>query len=163
VRKTFADWLLFRSVATVRRRLFGEDLKQEVAREMKAKRLPSSSRDALDGIIVRTVQEKFPSLPAKYSERLLAGYVAKFRDATIEGLRAVRTKLDEDRAALQAPFESHSRILVSFATLQEQVAKVADDLNLLALQEIGLPASAEREAPVVEAPTEPALAMPAAG
>jgi len=164
VRKTFADWLLFRKAATVRRRLFGEDLKQDVSPELKARRLAPSSRDALSEIAARTMQEKFPSLPAKFSERLLAGYVAKFRDTTLEGLLALRTKLHEERAAMQAPFESHSRILVSLAALQEQVAKVVDDLNLLALQEIGLPASAEpEEMATVEAPTEPALAAPLAG
>ena len=163
VRKTFADWLLFRGAATVRRRLFGEDLKQEVAPEVKAKRLPPASREALYGILRQAVQEKFPLLPAKFSERLLTDYATKFRDATLDGLRELRRLFNEEREALQVPFESHSRILISFASLQEQVVKATDDLNLLALKEMGQPASVEPNQAIVEAQHEPAVAVPAAG
>jgi hypothetical protein len=163
VRKKFADWLLFRSAATVRRRLFGEDLMQEVPPEVKAKRLPAASREALYDIHRQVVQEKFPLLPAKFSERLLAGYVAKFRETTLDDLRELRRLLSEEREGLQAPFETHSRILISFANLQEQVVKVTDDLNLLSLKEMGLPASAEPNQPIVEAQHEPAVAVPIAG
>ena len=163
VRKTFADWLLFRGAATVRRRLFGEDLKQEVPPEVKAVRLPPASREALYGIVRESVQEKFPALPAKFSERLLANYVTNFRDATLDGLRELRRLLSEEREGLQPPFESHSRILISFATLQEQVARTTDDLNLLALREMGLPASVDPNQAIVEAHHEPAVAVPVAG
>ena len=111
----------------------------------------------------RAVEEKFPSLPTKFSERLLTNYAAKFRDATLDGLRQLRAKLSEERDATQIPFETHSKILISFATLQEQVGRTTDDLNLLSLKEMGLPASAEPNQAIVEAQHEPAGAEPAAG
>ena len=49
VKKSFSDWLLFRGVATVRRRLFGEQKDQTIAPELKQKRLPDTARAALPG------------------------------------------------------------------------------------------------------------------
>ncbi|MGB8168002.1 MAG: dynamin family protein [Chthoniobacteraceae bacterium] len=148
VRKSFVDWILFRGAATVRRRLFGEDLTQEIAPELKAKRLPQSSREVLETMIDAGVKEKFHKLPAKYSEELLTAYVAKFRADMLENLRQHREQLANERAARQAPFESNAAALTALDQLSEQAAKVAADIRELAKKENVLPPGDE----VVEAP-----------
>lgn len=166
VRKSFADWLLFRGAATVRRRLFGEDLAQEIAPELKAKRLPQSSREVLENTIDTVTKEKFATLPGKYSEELLAAYIAKFRTDLLDSLRQHREQLAKDRAARKAPFESNAAALAALDELSQQATKVAADIRELAKKENALPLDDETEgsllSPVAEfenAPAEPAPAL----
>src|SRR4030095_1524535 len=70
VRKSIADWLLFRKIASVRRRLFGEDLSNDIAAEVKKKRLPDASRTALDQAMTDAIKPTFSTLPGKYGEGL---------------------------------------------------------------------------------------------
>jgi len=135
VRKTFADWILFRKAATVRRRFFGEDLAQEIAPELKAKRLRDASRAALGKIIDETVQTRFPALPEKFSNTLLERYVTKFIEELLSGLREVRERLREERAAVQAPFDANQRLFLSQEKLHETASLVNAALLGLAVQE----------------------------
>ena len=139
VRKSFADWLLFRSAASVRRKFFGEQSEQELDPALKAKRLGEASREALRGVIDSTVQEKFPLLPGRFSERLVAGYVTKFREGVTRGLKELRATLEQQRTGLQTPFEANTRILASLATLDETAVAVGDELNKIAVLEDALP------------------------
>ena len=152
VRKSFADWLLFRGAATVRRRLFGEDLAQEIAPEIKTKRLRQSSREVLEKTIDNVAQEKFSTLPAKYSEELLVTYIAKFRADLLENLRAHREHLTKERAARQVPFESNAAALTSLEQLTGLTRKITDDIRELAKKENALPLGEE----AAEAPPAPA-------
>ena len=139
VRKSFADWLLFRSAASVRRKFFGEQSEREIEPALKAKRLGETSREALLGTIDSAVNEKFPLLPGRFSERLLAGYIAKFRESVIAGLNELRANLEKQRADLLAPFEANARILASLATLDETAVTVGAELNKIAVLEDALP------------------------
>ena len=106
---------------------------------MKVKRLGEASREALLGTIDSTVNGKFPLLPGRFSERLLAGYTAKFREGVMQGLHELRAHLEKQRADLQAPFEGNTRILASLATLDETAVTVGDELNKIAMLEGALP------------------------
>ncbi len=139
VRKSFADWVLFRSAASVRRKFFGEQSEKGIEPAMKVKRLGEASREALLGTIDSTVNGKFPLLPGRFSERLLAGYTAKFREGVTQGLHELRASLEKQRADLQTPFESNIRILASLATLDETAVNVGDELNKIAMLEGALP------------------------
>ncbi len=139
VRKSFADWLLFRSAASVRRKFFGEQSEREIEPALKAKRLGEASREALSGAIDSTVNEKFPLLPGRFSERLLASYTAKFREGVMSGLNELRANLEKQRADLQTPFEASTRILASLAALDETAVTVGDELNKIAVLEDALP------------------------
>src|SRR5947208_17744 len=120
VRKSFADWLLFRRAATVRRRLFGAQLTQEIASEMKKKRLPETTKAAFLGMIESTVKQRFPLLPAKFSDILAADYVAKFRSEVLDRLLQQRDQLVKAHAELQAPFDVNASILASMRELDGQ-------------------------------------------
>lgn len=165
VRKSFADWLLFRGAATVRHRLFGEDLKQEIAPEIKTKRLPQHSREVLEKTIDTVAKEKFATLPGKYSEELLNAYIAKFRTDLLENLRQHREQLTRERAARKAPYESNAAALAALDELSQQTAKVAGDIRELAKKENALPLGGEFEeaspAPSTDFENAPADAVPA--
>ncbi|HEX8296544.1 MAG TPA: dynamin family protein [Chthoniobacteraceae bacterium] len=137
VRKSIGDWLLFRKIATVRRRLFGENLQQEIEPAIKQQRLPEKSRETFLRLIDVAVQEKFPSLPTGHAEELLKGYVARFREEVLQGLRAHREQLGKNRAQCQTPFDRNAQALSALRELDQQAGKVATALDALSAQENG--------------------------
>ncbi|MDQ3623488.1 MAG: dynamin family protein [Verrucomicrobiota bacterium] len=153
VRKSLADWLLFRKVTTVRRRLFGEQLSEQIAPEMKGKRLPESSREAFHKMIDAAVIERFPSFPAKFADTLLTGYVTKFRTDVLNRLRQQREELLEQRADRQEPFDANASVLASMQELNDLATEIAGDLNTLAQREQMAPLAAD--VPVREPRAEP--------
>ncbi|MEP6669184.1 MAG: dynamin family protein [Chthoniobacter sp.] len=138
VKKSFADWILFRGIATVRRRLFGEDLSQPIAPEIKAKRLPAEPTGAaFVEMATATVQEKFPELPARYAANLATAYAAQFRQAILERLRAQRDEFAAAHAERQAPCDTITAILGAMKALDEQSSKAVGEIILMAQQETG--------------------------
>jgi len=160
VRKAIGDWLLFRKAATVRGRLFGEDLAREITPEEKAKRLPQTSRDALETIIDATISARLPALPDKYSTTLFDSFVANFRQELLSGLNALRAELAEARSARSGPADANRRIFAGQQELLERLTMVAAALGELAgqenvnLEESSAPAQAEREPLAAIAPPE---------
>lgn len=132
VRKTIGDWLLFRKIATVRRKLFGQDLSHDIAPEIKEKRLTEPSKAALQKAMDDAAAPKFSSLPAKYAEGLLADYVGKFRTSVLVGLQKKRADLEADRATKQAPFDANARLLTTLEQLREKTTQIARELESLA-------------------------------
>ena len=153
VKKTFADWVLFRPAAKVRRRLFGENSDLQIEPAVKAKRIVEAGRGALSTAIDEAVSAKFPLLPCRFSERLLSGYVTKFLDGVALGLGDLRVSLEKQRADLQVPFEANTHILASLALLDEASVAVGDELTRIAEQENALmPEKAVLDlAPAIEA------------
>ena len=142
VRKTFADWLLFRKARTVRRRLFGEDLAQEIAPEDKARRLPEASKEALRGLISEAVQARFPVLPEKFATDVLNGYVAKFISELLRGLREMRERLRQESIERHAPLEANRRVFESQQALHETATRVSETLYELTHEESLVPSHA---------------------
>jgi hypothetical protein len=132
VRKSIGDWLLFRKIATVRRKLFGEDLSQEIAPEVKQKRLPEVSKAALDKALEDAVAPKFSTLPAKYAQGLLSDYVGKFRTSVLVGLQKRRADLETERATRQVPFDANAQLLATLEELREKTTQIARELESLA-------------------------------
>jgi energy-coupling factor transporter ATP-binding protein EcfA2 len=132
VRKTISDWLLFRRIGTVRRRLFGEDLAMPIPPEEKAKRLREPSRAALGEIRDRLVAERFPHLAGQASDKLIAGYTEKFRADIVGTLERHKEYLRRERAARQEPFDANARVLAALDALRATAAKVASELAGLA-------------------------------
>jgi hypothetical protein len=151
-KKSLADWLLFRSGATVRRRLFGEDMTQEIAPEVKAIRMPQTTCDVLLKKIDAVTHEKFSALPGKYSDALLTGYVGKFRTELLSRLNQHREQLLKERADRRVPCESNTRTLAALDALNVQAKNVAADIYELAQLENALPLTGDKD----EAPAPPA-------
>lgn len=157
VKKSFGDWILFRSLTSVRRRVFGEQLDLEIPAEVKQKRLPDTSREALVKIIEQIVKDRFPALPTKYSDRLFNAYREHFFTEVKGGLQRLRDSVENERSARRAPFDSNARILSAVNELSEEASQVISSLNELAQQEgVTLPPSKVNEAPAPAASTDPA-------
>jgi hypothetical protein len=166
VRKTLGDWLLFRSMASVRRRIFGEDMASPIEPEVKAKRLADESRTTLEELMDKARTDLFPQSPKSYSDRLLAGYVTKFVQEMQGTLKQRQAELEEERRLLQAPFEANVRILTALDTLRDAASEAINGLEKLAEEEralghsvpsLGLAAAVVEpaEVPVPEAAPEP--------
>jgi hypothetical protein len=164
VRKSFADWMLFRSAPTVRRRLLGDELEQEIEPEIKEKRLGEATKEALFQKIDDAVRERFPAFPGKFAERLLTGYVTTFRDQLVTGLREARAQLERERADRQAPFDANTQVLAAMEALNEQASRVAAEIARLAEKENASINPPDRPPGPQQTTTEPAaLEMPEQG
>ena len=144
VRKSFLDYLFFRSEATVRHRVLGEDLCQEITPEEKQKRLGEEGRAAFLAMIDDVVRTKVSVLPAQFSERLLNTYTTKFRTDVLDRLNGQRDQLASERAARQTPFESNTELLAALQTLHTQATGIEGRLREIGEQE---------NAPLPPAPT----------
>jgi signal recognition particle receptor subunit beta len=138
VRKTLGDWLLFRSLASVRRRTFGEDLSQAIAPEVKSKRLADGGRAALDELAEKARTDLFPKLPQEFSDKLFNGYVAKYVQELQATLKRRKAELEAERAELQAPFEANAQILTALDTMRDTAAEAINSLERLADEERAL-------------------------
>ncbi len=133
VRKSLGDWLLFRKIAKVRRRLFGDGALAPIAPALKLKRLPELSRDVFLRMIDDAIRNKIPSLPAKYSERLLQDYVECFRQELLEALRRQRQHLVRERADRQIPYNVNTQIMKVLESLYADSQAVATALKPMAV------------------------------
>jgi energy-coupling factor transporter ATP-binding protein EcfA2 len=146
VRKSFLDWLLFRGMGKVRRRLFGEDQSLQIPAEEKAKRLREESRAEFERFLEETVQARFPARPAKFASDLATAYVQKAAEEIVQALKLQRDQFAKERAARKVPFERQAKIIATMAELDAQAERVAGDIDLLAEQE------AAKAAAPIEAP-----------
>ena len=154
VHKTFVDWLLFRSLGKVRRRLFGEDGTKEIPAEEKAKRLREESRAELERILESTIQARFPAKPAKHGAGLVSGYVQRAVEEIGTSLRQSREQLVQQRAARQVPFDRNSKILAAMTELDTVAERVAAAVENLAKQEEAmLQPKAEAASPALDGPS----------
>ncbi len=135
VRKTPADWLLFRGRAKVRLRLFGADGSRSIAPLEKERRLPLNSRAEFERQWENTIRERFPAKPVTFAARLAESYITGAADNIRSGLRALRSTLAAERDARQTPFDMQAAILRSADDLTNQAERVSRDLALLSEKE----------------------------
>ncbi|MEO6741837.1 MAG: GTPase domain-containing protein [Chthoniobacteraceae bacterium] len=135
VRKSFADWLLFRGRAKVRQRLFGADGNREIPAPEKERRLKVPSRAEFENQWENAIRERFPSKPVAFASKLADAYATGAAANILTGLRALKTSLASQRDARQTPFNLQSAILRSADDLQNQAMRVARDIELLAEKE----------------------------
>lgn len=135
VRKSFADWLLFRGRVKVRQRLFGADGSRGIAPLEKERRLPLHSREEFERQWEDTIRERFPAKPVAFAAKLAESYISIAADNIRSGLRTLRSTLTAERDARKAPFDVQAAILRSADDLQHQAMRVSRDLDLLAEKE----------------------------
>ena len=163
VRKTFADWMLFRSRAKVRQRLFGADGSREIASPEKERRLQAVSRSEFESQWKNAIRERFPVRPVAFAANLADAYATGAAENIRSRLRAFRAALSSQRDARQTPFNLQAAILRAADELQHQARRVARDLGLLAEKEsaplTGPPPSPQDCAHVPDAGLLPSSAM----
>lgn len=134
VKKSFLDWLLFRSKEAVRRRIFGtpDAPTASIAPEVKAKRLGDAGRAALRASFSSRLDTWFPgavetmtkAAAAAYAPRLIGGVKSDVRTLEEEGTRRIA---DTDRK-----LANFGRIVDDVAALQKAMRdglKVVDSLT----------------------------------
>jgi hypothetical protein len=135
VKKTWVDWLLFRSIDKVRERLFGVDGGREIPIEEKEKRFLPISKEAFEKELDRIVQERFPSASEKFAAEIGKEYAEGAVREVVRRLRELRSNLSRERADLQAPFDVDSAVLAASLALEKSADDVASDIAAIALQE----------------------------
>ncbi len=135
VRKKFTDWLLFRSKAKVRARLFGTDASRDIAPLEKEKRLKANSRAEFENQWGNAIRDRFPTKPTSFATRLADAYAAATCENILSGLHTLRASLASQRDARQTPFNLQATILRSADDLQHQSKRVNRDIGLLAEKE----------------------------
>jgi hypothetical protein len=164
VRKSFADWLLFRGRAKVRQRLFGADGNRTIAPLEKERRLRVSSHAEFERQWEDAIRERFPAKPVAFAAKLAESYVTAAADNIRSGLRTLRSTLAAERDARQAPFDMQAAILRSADDLQNQAMSVSRDLDLLSEKEnanlAGPPPIPEAYATAPDAGLLPSPAIP---
>jgi hypothetical protein len=144
-RKSVLDWLLFRSVANVRRRIFGEDLAKEIPADVKAKRLGAESRAELERLIETTLQARFPSKPSKHGADLVSAFLKRVVEEIVSSLRQSRDQIAQLRNSRQVPFDRQAKIIAAMTELESVSERVGKDIALLAEQESSLLADSKEE------------------
>jgi hypothetical protein len=162
VMKTWPDRFLFRRVSTIRHQLFGDDLRQEITPEVKAKRLPESCQQALLQMVADGLKLKFASLPVAYATRLVDAYAEKFCAELLETLRRRREQLEERRTKLQAEFDASVRLVTLMRELEEKASRAIGELDWLAQTENLLQPGAPLDVTELVTATEPAREATAA-
>ena len=145
-RESGLDWLLFRRLDTLRRRIFGEDLALPVAPEVKRKRLPERSREALRAIIDDSVRLKFSTLAPTQAAQAVYGYVEAFCGGLQQILEHKREQFISVRDALRKEAEANKGIVALMQKLEGEVS--AADTVLAALSGAEIITAPRAEEPV---------------
>ena len=133
VHKSLWDWLAFRSLAAVRRRLFGapDALDREVPVSIKEKRLGLAGKQALEERILNELSRQFPSHAQHVSDALLSRYIDLYGRALRDTLQAGRDKNAARKAQLKQRIEDNQMILKTLAELTCEAAGVLTEIRAL--------------------------------
>jgi hypothetical protein len=155
VKKSFADWILFRSRNSVRERLFGPptDPSQEIPADAKSKRLPENSREAFSTIVERALGERLPKHPQKQAESLLSRYIDVFCRSLDERLRTRLTEVLEEKQQTLRPFAVNNSILDALDALHRQTVETLGKIHVMAPR-VGASLASRPAAEIQEAPVE---------
>jgi hypothetical protein len=135
IRKTFVDWLLFRTVAKIRSRMFGSDGTLDIPIVEKEKRFNDITRTALEKHLDTVVAERFPTLPETFASGINRDYTTRTVSEITSRLRTLRDTLAKERAELQTPYEIDAAVLAAAVQLEQRAESIATDLSVLAMQE----------------------------
>ena len=119
VRKSFLDWILFRSKASIRAHLFGtkEAPKATIAPEAKAKTLGTAGRDALRKAFVAHLDAWFPKAVDTMTKAAAEGYGPKVADGV--------------RAEVKTLFAEGEKQLTDTDRRLKDFGRLADDVGAL--------------------------------
>jgi energy-coupling factor transporter ATP-binding protein EcfA2 len=112
VRRTWIDWLLFRSKARVRTRLFGEPgaPTQRIPREQKARRLGDAARTVMQERLAEYQEQRLPAILEGITRRIFGDYAKAVTGALEERLAARRLELSAELEALDADLKAYRRV-----------------------------------------------------
>ena len=133
VHKSLWDWLAFRSLAAVRRRLFGapDALDREVSVLVKEKRLGGEGRQALEERILSELSRRFPSEALRVSDTQISRYIETYGKDLHATLQTGGDKDAARKATLQQRIEDNRAILRTLAEITRETTDVLAEIDAL--------------------------------
>lgn len=133
VRRSLLDWLLFRSQANVRRRLFGEPDRRdlEVSPDKKRRRLGDPGRQALNRMAEQCLTDKEAQLPAASTDKICGGYGEGFASALYRDLDRILHEGEQRTKELRARQDSAERIHKCLSAMQERMESMMSGVEEL--------------------------------
>ena len=130
VRKSFLDWLFFRSRAAIRRRLFGtkESPSAAIAPEAKAKTLGPAGKAALRTAFSAQLDTWFPKTVDTMTKSASEGYSVRVVDGVRGEVKSLMADGTKELAELDRKLSNFGRIVDDVASLQ---AAMRDGLNVV--------------------------------
>ncbi len=134
VRKSLWDWILFRTQASVRRRMFGPTSKPtaRIPAALKARRLGDAGKEAMRLGVVEHLDVAFPKTLDRLTERLFGEYAAKVQDALRTELNGKSTSNDGRRTQIEQQLSEIGRIRTEIEQLERRVDVARDAMDHVA-------------------------------
>jgi len=130
VRKTFWDWILFRSVTKVRRRLFGDSRpKNRIARAVKQRQLGTPVREALWRQLAQTFDEVLPRTKEVLCERIYGDYGSTVQGMLNEEVTRGRESIESSIDDVETRLREILRISNHIEELEACLARTAKSLE----------------------------------
>lgn len=125
VRRTWVDWLLFRSQARVRTRLFGEPGAPtlRIPREEKARRLGDGARAVMQQRLAEHQQERLPEILEGITRRIFGDYARAVTGALEQRLADRRVELTEELGAIDRDLKGYLRVQNRIEELAVETAR----------------------------------------
>ena len=133
VKRGFWDWILFRSQATVRRRLLGSAARpdQRVPRALKQRRLGHFGKDAMFTALEASRREFFERVHQLQRARILGEYSSLTTEALQNRFQAEREIVGDVRRELEQQMKRLRKVLNHVTTLQAETDRAIASIDEL--------------------------------
>lgn len=133
VRKSFWDWIFFRSREAVAKRVFGppEQPKRRLTQAVKSKRLGPPARQALRTAVEEAFQGSFPRQAERLLDRIFLDYSRPAIRAIQEGLAEIERSCRERAARIEQELAEIERVNDALGTLERDLAALRAQLPAL--------------------------------
>lgn len=133
VKKSFWDWIFFRSLASVRRGVFGspDQLNQKIPVDAKARRLGQEAKEALSDLIKQYVDNHFPQIPTICAKQIINRYIEEFSSKLQKRLENTRSELEVEINRLQLQMDEIAQVSKSLQKLEENMNEFEGSIDQL--------------------------------
>lgn len=132
VKKSFWDWILFRSQGSVRKRVFGSDtLTNRISRTVKQKKLGDEAFEQIWQTLATHLDASVPQTVELLSQRILGGYSDAVQVAFGEELTKKRSTIDEQVSGVEHRLEEVQRIADHVSELERALGGTRSRLEQL--------------------------------
>ncbi len=167
VKKGFWDWILFRSQASVAKRLFGppENPKNRVAKAAKTKRLGPPARQMLKRSTSASFEAWFPAARERLLDRIFADYSGPSIEALLQGLAELERSCRERLLQAERRLEEIGQVRCALEEMERGLGQLGHELEQLegryALEDPAAAPAPELEIEPIAVETEPIEAVEA--
>ena len=133
VSKSLWDWLTFRSLAAVRRRIFGKSdaMDRVVPTMVKEKRRGAAGKQALEERVISELSRQFPGEAVRVSDALLTAYADTLGKEMSDNLRAAKEKHAARKADLTKRIQDNQAIRQKLDEVSSQAHELLAEVDKL--------------------------------